>query len=469
MLLGRWLEGRAKGRHHRRDPAAASRSRRRPPGASAAGSRTDVELADVVPGDLLRVRPGRQGAGRRRRRRGRVARSTSRCSPASRSRSTSGPGDEVIGAHAQHDRLVRHARDAGRPRHGARADRRPRPARPGLARRRSSAWPTGSRGVRARSCWSSRPSTFVVVVRVGPGAAADARAHRVHRGRDHRLPVRDGPRDADRDHGRHGPRRRGRDPRPGRRGARGGAAGSTPSSSTRRARSPWAGPSVDGVVPGRRRRRARRARPRGLAGARQRASARRGDRRGAPASDELGLPAPSTVRGDRRPRRRGRGRTGDRSASWSAAGGCWPSARRRRSRRSATPASGRRATAGRRSCVAVDGRVAGLLAIADPVKAGAGRGGPRRCASAGHRGLAADRRRAARPPRPSRRRSASPRTACSRTCCPTTRPRDRAPPGRGPRRRDGRRRDQRRAGARPRPTSASRSAPARTWRSRRPT
>ncbi len=52
------------------------------------------------------------------------------------------------------------------------------------------------------------------------GAAPDPCPHRVHRRRDHRLPLRDGPRDADRDHGRDRPRGRSRDPVPGRRSSR---------------------------------------------------------------------------------------------------------------------------------------------------------------------------------------------------------------------------------------------------------
>ena len=53
------------------------------------------------------------------------------------------------------------------------------------------------------SCWSSAALTFVAWF-CSARAAADARAHGVHRGPDHRLPMRDGPRDADRDHGRTG-------------------------------------------------------------------------------------------------------------------------------------------------------------------------------------------------------------------------------------------------------------------------
>ena len=60
------------------------------------------------------------------------------------------------------------------------------------------------------------------LVRARARAAPHARADGVHRRRDHRLPVRDGPRHAHRDHGRDRARGRGRHPRPRRRGAGGG-------------------------------------------------------------------------------------------------------------------------------------------------------------------------------------------------------------------------------------------------------
>ena len=134
VLLGRWLEHRAKDRHDRRDPAAGRPAGHdRPTRSSTAATRTSP-LESVVVGDLLRVRPGEkvpvdgvvvEGA-----------------SAVDASMLTGEPipvevgaGDEVIGATLQHDRHVRDARDAGRPRHGARPHRRPRRAAPRAARR----------------------------------------------------------------------------------------------------------------------------------------------------------------------------------------------------------------------------------------------------------------------------------------------------------------------------------------------
>ena len=62
--------------------------------------------------------------------------------------------------------------------------------------------------------------TFVVWMLVGPEPRLTLGADRVHQRRRHRLPVRHGPGHADRDHGRDGPRRRGRDPHPRRGRAR---------------------------------------------------------------------------------------------------------------------------------------------------------------------------------------------------------------------------------------------------------
>ena len=136
-----------------------------------------------------------------------------------------GPGDEVIGATPEHDRHVRHARDPRRARHGAGPDRRPRPARPGLEGADPAPRRPGRRGLRAARPASWRRATFVVWFVAGPEPRLTLRADRVHRGPRHRLPVRDGARHADRDHGRDRSRRRGRHPHPRRRGARDRPAG----------------------------------------------------------------------------------------------------------------------------------------------------------------------------------------------------------------------------------------------------
>ena len=152
-------------------------------------------------GDRLRVRPGEQRARRRRRRRGRQRASTSRWSRASRSRSQKArrAGDR---RHRQRHRHLRDARRARRRRHAARADRRAWWARRSAAARRSRRLADAvSRG----SCPPSSASpcvTFVVWAAVGPAAAPRLRAGQRGRGADHRLPVRARARDADVDHGR---------------------------------------------------------------------------------------------------------------------------------------------------------------------------------------------------------------------------------------------------------------------------
>ena len=156
VLLGPVARGPGQGPDDRRDPAPGRRSRRRRRGASATASRRTSTLADVVPGDLLRVRPGDKRAGRRRGGRGRRRRSTSRCSPASRCRSPRRAGDEVIGATLNTTgSFVMRATRVG-PRHGARADRRAGRARPGLQGADPAARRPGQRGVRAAGARASR-------------------------------------------------------------------------------------------------------------------------------------------------------------------------------------------------------------------------------------------------------------------------------------------------------------------------
>ena len=147
VLLGRWLEARAKVRTVgaiRRLAALAPTSARRVDG----DRDVEVPLETVVVGDLLRVRPGDkipvdgivvEGASAVD-----EALLTGEPIPAAK-----GPGDEVIGATAQHDRHVRHARHPRRSRHGARADHRARRARPGLEGADRAARRPDRRGVRA--------------------------------------------------------------------------------------------------------------------------------------------------------------------------------------------------------------------------------------------------------------------------------------------------------------------------------
>ena len=340
-------------------------------------------------------------------------------------------GDEVIGATHEHHRLVRDPRDARRPRHGARPDRRARRARPGL----QGADPAARRPDQPRSscrrCSSSRSLTFVVWFAVRARAAAHARAHGVHRRRDHRLPVRDGPRHADRDHGRH----RARAPRPG-----------SWSAAARRSRPPAAidtvvfdktGHADPGPAGGRRRRRRRRAstptraaRPRRLARARAastrwarrssrararaRARVRRrstGSRRSSGAASRHGRRAPAVLVGSRRLHDRAR--------------------HRRRAARRGGRAS-RRRTARRVVFVAVDGAAAGH-ASRSPTRSRPRR--PRRsasCARPGSRSGCSPATRG-RPPTPSRAQVGIPADHVIAEVLPADKDAtDRAAPGRGP-------------------------------------
>ena len=197
ILLGRWLEARAKGR--------TSGAIRRLVGLQAKtarlvrdGEEVEIELALVQPGDLLRVRPGEKvpvdgvlvdGVSA-------VDESmlTGEPIPATRR-----PGDEVIGATlnttgsfvmratrvgrdtalARSSRLVQRAQGSKAPiqRHGG-------PDRRGLRAGRHGPGDCGVRGL----------------VRARAGTTAHPRAHGVHRRRHHRLPVRDGSGHPDGDH-----------------------------------------------------------------------------------------------------------------------------------------------------------------------------------------------------------------------------------------------------------------------------
>ena len=159
------------------------------------------------------------------------------------------------------------------------------------------------------------------LVRVRAGAEADARAHGVHRGPDHRLPVRHGPRDPDGDHGRHGSRRRGGRADPRRRGARDGGPGRRRRLRQDRHAHGW---RTDGRARrgGRRLRRGDDPRSRGVGRGRQRAPARRGDRR-ARAGARAGVAA-----GRRLPRRR-RAAASRGGSRWTARSGRCSSGRRR--------------------------------------------------------------------------------------------------------------------------------------------
>ena len=281
-----------------------SASARRPRSSCATATDHEVPLEAVAVGDLLRVRPGDRipvdgvvvegGSavdasmltGEPIPRRGRAGRRGHRGDP-------------------EHDRHVRDARDAGRARHGAGPDRRPRPARPGLEGADPAPRRPGRRGVRAARP-GRRGGDLRRLVRRRPGAAPDPRPDLVHRGPRHRLPVRDGPGDADRDHGRDRSGRGGRHPHPRRRGAR-----DRPSGRHGRARQDRHAdrrPPVDRRDRHGARRDARRAaRPGRLGREGERAPGRGGDPRPG-ARGRARLPARRGLPGDRRARRRGHDR-----------------------------------------------------------------------------------------------------------------------------------------------------------------
>ena len=239
----RLLRGRR--RHHRPRPAR--------PGPRAARPRADL----AAPSAPCSTSPRRPRAARARTAPRRTSastrsRSATACgsAPARRSRSTGGRRgpdaavDEsmVTGEsmpvtkdgrrhrhrrHRQPDRLARHARREGRPRHDAgphRADGRRGAAHP---RAHPAARRPGRGLVRARRHRGRRAR----VRRVGAGrtgAAARPRPRRRRRGPHHRLPLRARPRHADVDHGRRRPRRAGRRADQERRGARADGEGRHP-------------------------------------------------------------------------------------------------------------------------------------------------------------------------------------------------------------------------------------------------
>ena len=166
VLLGRWLEARAKDQTTgaiRRLIALQPTTARRVEN----GLEIDVPLAAVRVGDMLRVRPGRAGPGRRR---GRRRADRDRRVDADR---RAAAGGQTAGGRADRrddecHRVGRHARDARRSRYRPRLDRRRWSSGPRDRRRRSSALPIGSARSSCRSCSSRRALTFLVWFVAGP-------------------------------------------------------------------------------------------------------------------------------------------------------------------------------------------------------------------------------------------------------------------------------------------------------------
>ena len=169
--------------------------------------------------------------------------------------------------------------------------------------------------------------TFVAWFAGRPGAAADARADRVHR-RRRSSPARARWASPRRPRSWSGPGRGAEagHPHPRRRGARDGPPGRHRRLRQDRHADRSAGPTVVGrrAGAGRRRRASCSTSPASLETGSEHPLGR-GDRRAGRASDELGFRPVDGLRGDRRARRRGARSTGADGRS-SAAGGCWPSA-----------------------------------------------------------------------------------------------------------------------------------------------
>ena len=218
LILARPLPRSARSRSKRARAARPARARRED--RAARERRRDP---DREPGGRRPVRrpAGREDRHRRRRRR--------RCERGRRldahRRTGAGRGRHRrrgVRRDAEHLGPARRRSDARRRRHRARADRAPR-----RSARKVAKAPVQHLADRISAVFVP----IVLVIAAGdarrlaasPGSRRRRRVHRCGRGADHRLPVRARPRDADRDHGRHRPRRAARHRDQGRRRARGDA------------------------------------------------------------------------------------------------------------------------------------------------------------------------------------------------------------------------------------------------------
>ena len=212
--------------HHRPDPARALARGPREGPARRARSGASSGSRRRPPADPRRRRPGRRARGRPARRP--APRPPRREGPGRRRRRRGRLGGRRVDAHRRADAGRRGGRRRGHRRHAqhdrARSSCAPRASARDTALARIVDLVQRAQGSKAPiqrladriseifvpAVLLSRPLTFVAWFVARARAAAHARADRVHRRRDHRLPVRDGPGHADGDHGRHRPGRRGR-------------------------------------------------------------------------------------------------------------------------------------------------------------------------------------------------------------------------------------------------------------------
>ena len=246
VLLGHWLEMRARGGAQRGHPRAARPRAADGARASATARRSRCRPARSSSATRSLVKPGRQGARRRRGRSRATATWTSRWSPARACRWPRRPGDALIGATINGTGALRARASA------VGADTALAQIVKLVQEAQSSKAPAQRLADRA-AFW------LVLVALIGgarhlrrlarPGRRqrVDGAAVRHHR-RRHHLPRRSGAGDADRGDGRHRPRRAPRHPVQERRGAGADRRPGHRGAATRPARSPKASPAVAGIT-----------------------------------------------------------------------------------------------------------------------------------------------------------------------------------------------------------------------------
>ena len=382
VLLGQVLELRARGRTSARDSSSCSASRRRPRAWCATDAKRTCRSPTCTSAICCASGPAR---------RFRSTASSSRDAASVDESMVTGepipvekePGARVTGGTINGTGTLRHARRARR--RATRCSRRSSAwsARRSAPARRFSGWPIASPPGSCRPSSSSRSLAFVGLEPLGTGAAAGARAGQRRRGADHRLPVRARPGDADGHHGRHRPRRVG--------------AGVLIKNAEALERLEQVDtlvvdktgtltegqPLVDAIVAvGAVHRRATCSRLAAALEQGERASARGRDRRRRAKERGVAVPSADGLRVDH-----GQGHRGDASGGRDVLlGNLALMAEQRRRRSAPLDAAGgapARATADTVMFVAVDGRLAGLIGVADPIKASTRRGDRRCCTRRG--------------------------------------------------------------------------------------